>query len=174
MHVGGGGGGAGGIKGSGGNVGGPAGSKEMGNKDVDKKRKGQTGWEIEGLNGGGLPEGWQGEGSKRKATVAQGEFRSHGKVGCVLTLLLRRYRELHRATRRPVRLRPESAPLPFSVDPFFTHQRSQTDRRRQSARLARRTRHLVAPHHADESERRETRCLADGVGADGRLEESCG
>lgn len=36
------------------------------------KKKGGPGWEIEGLDGGGLPEGWAGEGSKRKATAAQG------------------------------------------------------------------------------------------------------
>ena len=36
------------------------------------KRKGGPGWELEGLNGGGLPDGWAGEGSKRKATVTQG------------------------------------------------------------------------------------------------------
>ncbi|KAL8283658.1 hypothetical protein RQP46_005453 [Phenoliferia psychrophenolica] len=35
------------------------------------KRKGGPGWELEGLNGGGLPDGWAGEGSKRKATVTQ-------------------------------------------------------------------------------------------------------
>ncbi|GAA5923021.1 Swc4p [Sporobolomyces koalae] len=33
-------------------------------------KKKMTGWEIEG-NGNGLPEGWAGEGSKRKATAAQ-------------------------------------------------------------------------------------------------------
>ncbi|KDE08276.1 hypothetical protein MVLG_01540 [Microbotryum lychnidis-dioicae p1A1 Lamole] len=39
--------------------------------EESKKKKGQTGWELEGLNGGGLPEGWAGEGSVRKATPAQ-------------------------------------------------------------------------------------------------------
>ncbi|SCV68814.1 BQ2448_935 [Microbotryum intermedium] len=39
--------------------------------EENKKKKGQTGWELEGLNGGGLPEGWAGEGSVRKATPAQ-------------------------------------------------------------------------------------------------------
>ncbi|KAM0755956.1 hypothetical protein T439DRAFT_320655 [Meredithblackwellia eburnea MCA 4105] len=38
---------------------------------ANAKRKGAPGWEIEGLNGGGLPEGWAGEGSKRKQTIAQ-------------------------------------------------------------------------------------------------------
>lgn len=51
--------------------GGIKGANNRDGKD-EKKRKGQTGWELEGLNGGGLPEGWAGEGSKRKATVAQG------------------------------------------------------------------------------------------------------
>ncbi|GAA5887666.1 hypothetical protein JCM5296_004452 [Sporobolomyces johnsonii] len=36
---------------------------------ADKKKK-MPGWEFEG-NGNGLPEGWAGEGSKRKATAAQ-------------------------------------------------------------------------------------------------------
>ncbi|GAA6062086.1 hypothetical protein JCM10212_006509 [Sporobolomyces blumeae] len=35
-----------------------------------EKKKKMPGWEIEG-NGNGLPEGWAGEGSKRKATAAQ-------------------------------------------------------------------------------------------------------
>jgi len=39
-------------------------------QQVSKKK--MTGWEFEG-NGNGLPEGWAGEGSKRKATAAQGE-----------------------------------------------------------------------------------------------------
>lgn len=40
---------------------------------AEKKKKNSTGWEIEGLNGGGLPDGWAGEGVQRKATAAQGE-----------------------------------------------------------------------------------------------------
>lgn len=45
-------------------------------QQVSKKK--MTGWEFEG-NGNGLPEGWAGEGSKRKATAAQGE--SFFKIG---------------------------------------------------------------------------------------------
>lgn len=57
---------------------------------VERKRKGQTGWEFEGLNGGGLPEGWAGEGSKRKATAEQGEIGLAFESGCdLLTALLR-------------------------------------------------------------------------------------
>lgn len=52
--------------------GGVKGASNRNEKDAERKRKGQTGWEIEGLNGGGLPDGWAGEGSKRKATPAQG------------------------------------------------------------------------------------------------------
>lgn len=37
----------------------------------DKKKRGGTG-EGEGVDGRGLPDGWAGEGSKRKATPAQG------------------------------------------------------------------------------------------------------
>lgn len=40
-------------------------------QQVSKKK--MTGWEFEG-NGNGLPEGWAGEGSKRKATAAQGKL----------------------------------------------------------------------------------------------------
>ncbi|KAI5480075.1 DNA methyltransferase 1-associated protein 1 [Pseudohyphozyma bogoriensis] len=54
----------GGAKGSGTSTGTPQASSQA-------KKKGQPGWEIEGLDGGGLPEGWAGEGSKRKATAAQ-------------------------------------------------------------------------------------------------------
>jgi DNA methyltransferase 1-associated protein 1 len=55
--------------------GGAKGANAMADKAaLDKKKKGGPGWELEGLNGGGLPEGWAGEGSKRKATVAQGSY----------------------------------------------------------------------------------------------------
>jgi DNA methyltransferase 1-associated protein 1 len=39
-------------------------------------KKKMYGWEFEG-NGNGLPEGWAGEGSKRKATAAQGKSQNH-------------------------------------------------------------------------------------------------
>ncbi|KAM0793439.1 hypothetical protein ACM66B_000884 [Microbotryomycetes sp. NB124-2] len=52
-------------------VGAGGGIKGANIRDGDRKRKSQPGWEFEGLNGAGLPEGWAGEGSKRKATAAQ-------------------------------------------------------------------------------------------------------
>ncbi|KAK4055236.1 swr complex subunit [Microbotryomycetes sp. JL201] len=52
-------------------VGAGGGVKGANVRDGDRKRKSQPGWEFEGLNGAGLPEGWAGEGSKRKATAAQ-------------------------------------------------------------------------------------------------------
>ncbi|KAK4704694.1 DNA methyltransferase 1-associated protein 1, partial [Phenoliferia sp. Uapishka_3] len=45
--------------------------KNDNNLSGSQKRKGGPGWELEGLNGGGLPDGWAGEGSKRKATITQ-------------------------------------------------------------------------------------------------------
>lgn len=54
-------------------VGGGAKGLSQGAKDADKKRKG-PGWEmVAGVNA--LPEGWAGEGSKRKNTPAEGQFR---------------------------------------------------------------------------------------------------
>lgn len=56
--------------------GGAKGANPNAQKDAagNLKRKGAPGWEIEGLNGSGLPEGWAGEGSKRKASAATGSF----------------------------------------------------------------------------------------------------
>lgn len=51
--------------------------KNDGSSGSALKRKGGPGWELEGLNGGGLPDGWAGEGSKRKATVVQGQLCCH-------------------------------------------------------------------------------------------------
>lgn len=59
----------GGVKGM---VGGAVGMNG-GGAAAERKKKGQVGWDYEGLDGGGLPDGWAGEGSKRKATVAQGQ-----------------------------------------------------------------------------------------------------
>lgn len=70
-------------------VGGGAKGAAAGEKAASLKKKNTPGWEIEGLNGGGLPDGWAGEGAKRRATVAQGFF---------LTLLSYMY-----ARERPVK-----------------------------------------------------------------------
>lgn len=43
-----------------------------GSSSSSNNKKKMHGWEFEG-NGNGLPEGWAGEGSKRKATAAQGK-----------------------------------------------------------------------------------------------------
>ena len=40
----------------------------------EKGKKKQPGYEIEGLNGGGLPDGWAGQGGSRRETPAEGEF----------------------------------------------------------------------------------------------------
>lgn len=62
--------GVGGGAGGGGDKGRASAAPAAANAAAEKKNK-KAGWDYEGLNGGGLPEGWQGEGSKRKATAAQ-------------------------------------------------------------------------------------------------------
>lgn len=50
-----------------------SGAGRMGVAGADKKKR-TPGWELEGANGGGLPDGWAGQGSNRKSTPAQGKL----------------------------------------------------------------------------------------------------
>ena len=43
----------------------------------EKRKRGSVGWAEEGRDGAGLPDGWAGEGSKRKSTPAQGPSSSY-------------------------------------------------------------------------------------------------
>jgi DNA methyltransferase 1-associated protein 1 len=68
----------------------------------ERKKKGQTGWEFEGLNGGGLPEGWAGEGSKRKATAEQGKCKVIESICRMLTIFLTMIDAANCIERHPV------------------------------------------------------------------------
>jgi hypothetical protein len=92
----------------------------------EKRKKNATGWEIEGLNGGGLPDGWAGEGGQRKATPSQGIViritpMNFFVLTRIETMIVNRYCELYRTTSVPLYISYQSPSLSFRFRPILSY-----------------------------------------------------
>lgn len=134
----------------------------------EKKKRNSTGYEFEGLNGGGLPDGWAGEGGQRKSTPQQGAFvisriAFPASRFAELMSVTNRYRQLYRTSSVPFRFRTKSALLSFNFTSFRSNHPTEITSRHTRRCRAHRTWPLIATHHANARECRKVEFITERI-----------